>query len=443
MANAEILTIRDLESTPYYSISAKPLAEFDPEKIQTMGNMFNSFGNHEAKALALLALGIKDDITKHQLRSALTRFTGNAWNLHFDSVDNYCRTLKKFGGFTEVEQPSMGLERWQITTTGIGVLPIAAYILLESYRYLIPLTLAFGSSTSANDQHAPANSLLILTNMAVKESPTSIINIVNNTHIKYNAGNSNILRLARLGFIDHDSLTPEAGKGKVKYSVAKEVEEEKIPNLKGKAAYMVRAFYRIIKKANAPLSVDDVVAIVETDTSLDPRLSRLKSLRLVANNVLGALRGLKLLQSNLTATTDQSHISFKEDNYLEEFIREVVPAIGGYLAGELQMVQKLEIAHSFLISQSEEAEFIREFLMNRARSNSFWSPDALKSLSSRVTEVYNFLLDHPNSRIATIAQSTSSSIYEARNALFGLMATQRVNRIRSGRGSYYSAVHSD
>lgn len=441
MANPEILTIRGLKSTPYHSIAKpRPLAGFGPEQMSAVGNIFTAFGNHEAKALTLLTLGeIEDDVTKYQLRSELTRLTGNVWNLHDDSVENYLKTLKKFGGFTDVEHSPIGRERWQLTATGVNALPAAAYILIESYRYSIPLILAFGSSVSPNNQHAPTNTLLVLTDMTTKDKAVSVSRLVKDIGVKYNAVDLNILRLVKLGLIDYDSLTPEKGEGTIKYSVAKDIGEQDLPKLQGKAGYMVRAFYRIMKRANTPFSVDDVVATVETDQSLDPRLRRLKSLRLVANNVLGALRSAGLLKSNLTAVTDQSRVSFKVDNNLKDFIAEIVPGILGYLEGNPQMVQKLDLARSFLMSQSEEAQLIREFLMNRARANSFWSPEALKSQSDRVTEIYRFLLDNPNSRVATITQAINSSVPEAKNALYRLMSNQKVVRIRIGRGSYFSA----
>lgn len=436
----EILPVHGLETTSYYSLQPQTADLFNPEKVRPLGGIFTAFGNHEAKALALLSLGLEDAVTKHQLRSALGRFTGYAWDLHHDSVESYLKTLKKFGGFTVPEPSPKGKKRWRLTTAGITSLPVAAYILIESYRHLIPLEAALGSSNSRYEQHAPLNSLLVLADMIANGGSTSISKVVKDTGINYNAADLNILRLSRSGLINHESLTPEKGKGTINYSIAKEVKEEEIPGFKGKADYMVIAFYRIVRQRGAPMNVDDVVSIVKNDQSVDPRLKRLKGLRTVVNNVLGALRRAGILQSNLTAVTDQSKISFKDDNYLEEFIRSVVPAVGAYLDGDPLMRQKFELAHSFLVSSSEEAKFIREYLMNKARSASYHSPEAVRPLSARISDVYDYLLSHPHSRPADIAKAVEFSVPEVIHVLYQLTVSGEVSRIRAGRGSYYSII---
>lgn len=436
---SELLSVRNLESTPYYSIPTRPLVQLDLEKISAIGNMPIAFWNHEGKALTLLALGIEDDVTKHRLRSSLVRATGYAWDIHADSVQNYCRTLNRFGGFTESYKPDSNLERWRITQAGVDALPIDAYLLLESYRYSIPLTFAFGASISANDRHAPINRLMILTDMVLKEGAVTIANIVKDTGLKYTTADVNILCLKKLELINHDSLTPENGKGQIKFWVTKYVESGKLPVFKGKSQYLVKDIYGIIRRANIPMSIDDVVAVIEKDDSLDPRLGRLRSLRQVVNNVLGALRGKGILESNWTAVTNQSQISFRNDNNLRGFIEEIVPGIVSYLDDDHEIRRKFDLARSFLMSECEEAQLVREFLMNRARLTSFWSPNQLKVASDTVNQVYQFLLENPDSRIADIAQAVRASDPEAKYALYTLMQEQKATRIRKGRGSYYSA----
>lgn len=442
MASAELQVIKRLEQTPYYSIPTPPFTQFEREKVAGMGDIFTAFGNHEAKALAMLSLGLRDEATKYQLTSSLLRFIGNVWDIHSNTTESYLRTFRRFGDFAQAVQPPKGAERWRLTEKGAQVLPIAAYILVESYRYSVPLIFTFGPSTGPKEAQGSGNNLLILTDLATKDSPKSISILVQDTGIKYTTVNAAILQLANTGLLDHDSLTPEEGKGKIKYSVVedKEVDEKALPKFKGKVPDLVEAIYRVTKQATTPLSVDDIVTIVETDESLDPRLKRFKQLRKVINNVLGALRSAGLLQSNLTAVTDQSHVFFKDDNHLRDFIREIVPAIIGYLEGDHQMVQKMSLAQSFLISQSEEAQFIRQALMARARATSFWSPDTIGVASDRVNDAYRFLLVNPNSRVAAIAKAINSSTPEAGTALLELISQQKVTRFRLGRGSYYSVV---
>lgn len=438
----ELQPIKGLEQTPYYLLPTPPYTQFEREKVQAMGNMFTAFGNHEAKALALLSLGLRDEATKYQLTSLLLRFTGNAWDVHPNSTESHLRTFRRFGDFAQALQPPKGVERWRLTENGTQVLPIAAYILIESYRYSVPLIFTFGPSTGLKDAQGSGNNLLILADLATKDGPVSISTLVKNTGIKYTAADAAILQLANTGLLDHDSLTPEEGKGKIKYSVvkAKQVNEETLSNIEGKPAYLVKAIYRIAEQVATPLSVDDIVTTIETDQSLDPRLKRLKQLRIVINKVLGALRSAGLLQSNLTAVTDQSHVFFKDDNHLRDFIREIVPAIAGYLEESPEMVQKIRMAQSFLISQSEEARFIRQALMARARTTSFWSPDTIGVASDRVNDAYRFLLVNPNSRVAATAKAINSSTPEAKTALLELISQRKVTRFRLGRGSYYSVV---
>src|SRR5687767_6504606 len=110
MMDRETHTIRELSQTGYYSIPTPPLTRFDREPIRGIGNIFTAFGNHEAKALTMVALAQRGEATtKHELRTALLRSTQNAWDLHADSVEGYLKTLRRFGGLVEAIPYKKGL----------------------------------------------------------------------------------------------------------------------------------------------------------------------------------------------------------------------------------------------------------------------------------------------------------------------------------------------
>ncbi len=182
----------------------------EPLDEQRMGDYLAGVGNHEGKALLLLALNQADNDkfhTRGQLHELLKELPGskNAYLGNRGNQVNWCQRSLAPIGFVAREEYD-GADRFAITDEGreIGV-PLAGLLLDFSERHKVPLVELFGSSISNGKMRSPIIRLRMVRELLTHPNGANLAEMVDSTEVADQVVIEKHLRkLAVVGLIEYN-----------------------------------------------------------------------------------------------------------------------------------------------------------------------------------------------------------------------------------------------
>lgn len=419
-----------------------PLKKPSPIILDTLGRYLSAFGNHEAKALTLLAFSNTTEILdRHEINHRVVTSTGGVWRQHYIATEAYCSgSLQEIGAVTaEVIDKDNNLYGYVLTPDGQkNDQLMAAYLLLKAYQYAQSLYDLFGVTVSFTEHRSPKHSFAILNTIAMAEGALTREELIRRVGIKSTTVSHNLKRLSKNGLVDYQAHTPE-DIGKSRYKLNQEQRDAK-PKTVGTAASLTRGVWEVVRsRPDSELSMYDVANIIRDDPELNAKFGHLRSLEKMVSNVLGGLRSKGFVTTPFEGLRGRSRIEcFAENSDISLFVEEVFPKLIAFIEHDPFIVAEFNDVKQFVTSDTQKARDLRRVEMERALLKSPHSPLNTRSREDHNVEVYNYLVANQDTRPYEISEALGLTANTTLRALKDLVRLNKVFKKREGRGVHYS-----
>lgn len=335
---------------------------------EEIGNLLSAFGNHEAKALTLIAMKVDEVYSRGDLTRTLINLQGDKvlWKFSGNTLFGYCEWSLSSIGLVTKEIINKDLNTYGFSKTRYGEEigdAFCGHLLSISESYpAFPLTKLFGQTSSRAktrevkisigvseyQSRAPITRLRIFRALLSDDLPKRLIDLAKKTEIHESILNVHILELSRLGVITYDSRGSD--KPFVYYRVYPDRinEDPYKTEIKPKRTDSLRRrIYNYVKSRKDWLTVKEIVDYLVNSYSDD----YIRGINLThgVNHTLSFFKKLGYIEILKWRKSEPSKISLTDKQ--KQFIEELLNLIEGIQRQNTEFLQEgRKRAHEILVN---------------------------------------------------------------------------------------------
>lgn len=391
-----------------------------------LGGLLAGFGNHEGKAMLVLALGRADDgefFGKSALHRLISRLPGADQSYVGDLSNQMAWCKNSLEPIGMVAKADFG-ETLQFAISNEGReqgVPIAALLLDFADHHDVALVDLFGATQSRHDLRAPAVRFNLIQELLTNPSGSKFSDLVEATGVTEASAVSNHLRsMANVNLIQYDEW--DQGSDEIRYRFNRNYSTRETPKS------TIRKVFHDFAKTNTSFTLDELVEYYKgvVDDKEIQSLSQPELKKIIHDNITkyllnnGSLRQLTGKHNGIEA------VRVKLDSHQENLWTELVSSLEKFKDGNPEYLAHLNHRAAEILA---DPDFITRALDRAAEHSPLLQNGTEKNIGTLV--IASMHEDGPMSVRDLIAKVTERrgrdvSVYGIRTILRSLIAQKRV-----------------
>lgn len=402
-----------------------------PERLsdEQLGNLLSAVGNHEGKALLLLAMQPERYYIQGELHGLVKNLPG-AENVYIGSPTNqigYClNSLAPIGLVAKADYGSP--TSFALTQEGENLgKPLAAFLLDFSSKYDVNLEAIFGASQSVNGKRSPFIRVELLKELLTSDKPLRLEDLRSSVGVAKPIPHMHLMKMAGAGLINYQSW--DSSKDKASYEL---IDTNYEPTSKAGP---------VSRKTLEFLKVQKVATLDELENYCRETLIELPEIDQLRYDIVHymASLGRRSVVKRSKALRSYQGASISIDDNQRSMLEELLNGLEQFKSQDPEFLHSLKVRSTEILSDST---VVKSALNRLAEKSPRMQNGDEKSLGRFILEALNNSEDVPMS-IRDVVEQISNingrnvSIFGIQKILAKMAKREEVQTTKKGRAKLY------